>query len=113
MHQQVAPQDYTPSEPAVNLPWIHARSRPISSGLESLNARIRPELRTEVKRCIQDAERQFPDDTVHQQDVLEAALTVALWNKDDVFALLAEFGYGMSEQASPFCIRLAPPTRPR
>lgn len=97
VQQSVNPREYTPPQPAVDLPWIYARSKPISSGLESLNARIRPELRSEIKRCIQDAEQQFPADTVHQQDLLEAALTVALWHQDQVFALLAQFGYGMTD----------------
>jgi len=74
--------------------YILGRSSVID-GLTNTGARVRPELKNDIETAINDANRTFDEEDVKKSDYFEAALTVALWNHDEVLAVLAELGYGV------------------
>jgi len=76
--------------------YILGRSN-VVDGLTNTGARVRPELKNNIETAINNANRAFDDEDVKKTDYFEAALTVALWNHDEVLAVLAELGYGVRE----------------
>lgn len=90
--------DYTPPDGESNARYLNRRQRPLTEGLPPVTTHLRPELNQALSFAQLDAERFFTKrgsrQEIKQMDFYEAALTVALWHQKEVFALLAEFGYG-------------------
>lgn len=93
---EASPRDYEMPDTG-QLPYIHARSKPVTKGLDTIGVRVRPELKSAVNDAIDDAEEFYESDESFDTDYFEAALTVALWHHDEVLALMGELGYGMGE----------------
>lgn len=92
-----SPRPYELPESDSGLPYIYSRSKPVTKGLEQPGVRVRPELSRGIEDAIHDAKQQYPDDDFNRVDYFEAAMTVALWNHNEVLGVMAELGYGMTE----------------
>lgn len=90
--------DYSPPGGTDSNRYLKRRQPPLTDGLPAVTTHIRPELNQALSLAQMDADRFFMKQGSSQEiktmDFYEAALTVALFHQKEVFALLAEFGYG-------------------
>jgi hypothetical protein len=95
--------DFNPSDeiiPTYDSPlqtYISARSKPVTSELDQLTFRVRPELLRVLNSASTKAEHYFPNDSYYKSDFYSALLIVGMLEFEKAMGILALYGYGLTD----------------